>query len=649
MLKDIIDKNAQVKVNSREMDLLKKDFPQCFDKNGKFDWVLFEQLLKTEEVDIKKEGYSLDFLGKSYARYLASLDSETVIVPDEENKKINSQNVYIVGDNLDALQHLKYSYSGQIKCIYIDPPYNTGSDGFVYNDKFEFTAKELANKINIEETEAQRVLDMQGKSTHSAWLTFMYPRLELARDLLSNDGVIFISVDDNEQANCKLLCDSIFGEGNFIGELIWQSATDNNPRQISTEHEYLICYGKNSDELPKWAVESQKAKLIQKYFDELKTKSTDVDWLQKELRKWIKTNCEELKGVTHYNNVDEQGVYSNSSNSSNTKPGGYMFDIIHPRTGKPCVKPAFGWRWTETTFWNYDKEGNVEWGADETTQPHIKKRLDTVQEQLKSIYYEDGRVATKQIEKLFGNKKIFDNPKPINLIERLLNFASEEESLILDFFSGSATTAHAVMHRNVLAQTHCKYIMVQLDEPVKKGSEAEKAGYKTIDEIGRERIRRAAQKLAEDNPEKAKGVDLGFKTYYLKSTEKDTLDKIMDFNPNMPLDNGDIKSKFGTDTILETWKIHDGYGFNADVQTVDLKGYSAYLLSDSRVGATLYLIDDMPENAIIELVRKLEAFELNLDRIVEYGYSFGYTSNTALRSNLKTLKNIKSIEPIIRY
>lgn len=649
MLKDTIDKNANIKVNSKSIEMLKRDFPQCFDKDGKFDIQTFESLIKAEEVDIKKEGYSLDFLGKSYARYLASLDSETVIVPDADNKNIDSQNIYIVGDNLDALQHLKYSYSGQIKCIYIDPPYNTGTDGFVYNDKFEFTAEELAKKINIEEDEARRVLDMQGKSTHSAWLTFMYPRLELARDLLAEDGVIFISIDDNEQANCKLLCDMIFGEGNFVGELIWQSATDNNPRQISTEHEYIICYGKNSDKLPKWAVNSKKAQLIQNHFDELKAKSTDIIWLQKELRKWIKDNIQELQGVSHYNNVDERGVYSNSSNSSNTKPGGYMFDIIHPLTGKPCVKPAFGWRWTETTFWAYDKEGNVDWGIDETTQPHIKKRLETVQEQLKSIYYEDGRVATKQIEKLFGNKKIFDNPKPISLIKRLINFATDEDALILDFFSGSSTTAHAIFDQNIITKDSRKFILVQLNEPVKKGSEAEKAGYKTIDEIGRERIRRAAKKLSEDYPERTKDVDLGFKTYYLKTTDKNTLDKIINFNPALPIDGEDIKSKFGTETVLETWKIKDGYGFNTNVQAIDLCGYTAHLLLDSKVGASLYLIEDMPDKAIIELVRKIEAHELNLDRIIEYGYAFGYTTNMALRSNLKTLKNRTSIEPIMRY
>ncbi|MDE7086874.1 MAG: site-specific DNA-methyltransferase, partial [Clostridia bacterium] len=249
MIKETVEKNFSVKANSRGLEILKSNFPQCFGKDGKFDWKLFEDYIRTEEIDVKKEGYTLDFLGKSYARYLAGLDSETVIVPDECNKDTDSQNVYIVGDNLDALQHLKYSYSGQIKCIYIDPPYNTGSDGFVYNDKFEFTAEDLARKINIEEDEARRILDMQGKSTHSAWLSFMYPRLEIARGLLSDGGVIFISIDDNEQANLKLMCDAVFGEGNFVANIVWKSKSGgaNDSKFVAVDHEYILMYCKNAD------------------------------------------------------------------------------------------------------------------------------------------------------------------------------------------------------------------------------------------------------------------------------------------------------------------------------------------------------------------------------------------------------------------
>ena len=200
--------NESIKPNSRELEILKKYFPQCFskpetDENGTvikehFDTEKLAELLNKDEVDIKKEGFTLNFLGKSYARYQANLDSETVIVPDEQNAETSSENVYIVGDNLDALQHLKYSYAEKIKCIYIDPPYNTGKDDFVYNDKFGFTAKDLVEKLDVTEEEAERICSMNGKCTHSAWLTFMYPRLALARELLRDDGVIFISIDDNE-------------------------------------------------------------------------------------------------------------------------------------------------------------------------------------------------------------------------------------------------------------------------------------------------------------------------------------------------------------------------------------------------------------------------------------------------------------------
>ena len=203
--------------------------------------------MNKDEVDIKKEGFTLNFLGKSYAHYQSNLDSETVIVPDEKNAEVDSENVYIVGDNLDALQHLKYSYAEKIKCIYIDPPYNTGKDDFVYNDKFGFTAKELVEKLDVSEEEAERICSMNGKCTHSAWLTFMYPRLALARELLREDGVIFISIDDNEQANLKRLCDEVFGEGNFVAQLIWEKkyTVANDAKYFSDNHDFILCYAKN--------------------------------------------------------------------------------------------------------------------------------------------------------------------------------------------------------------------------------------------------------------------------------------------------------------------------------------------------------------------------------------------------------------------
>lgn len=251
MIKDIMASNEKVTRNDKEIEILKKFFPSCFRSDGSFDIVRFSEYLK-DKIDVSHEGYELKFLGKNYAKMLASLDTETVIVPDELHnnllENINSKNVYISGDNLDGLKHLLKSYAEMVKCIYIDPPYNTGTDGFVYNDKFSFTSEELVEKLSIGEEQAKRILDLtkRGSASHSAWLMFMYPRLQLARDLLSDDGVIFISIDDNEKDNLKLLCDDVFGENNFIASIIVQSNKRGQTyKQLAKTHEYLLVYVKN--------------------------------------------------------------------------------------------------------------------------------------------------------------------------------------------------------------------------------------------------------------------------------------------------------------------------------------------------------------------------------------------------------------------
>lgn len=230
MIRDAQEHNENVNPNDFEVARLRAALPEYFDKSGNFMLDRLQESLRNSEVSLTREGYELKFLGKSYAKYLASTKSEAVVVPDLQHntEQINadSENVYIVGENLDALKHLLGSYSGQVKCIYIDPPYNTGSDGFVYNDDFGFTAQQLVENIGLDEDEAKRIIDLKGKSSHSAWLTFMYPRLELAKQLLTDDGVIFISIDDNEQANLRMLCDEVFGEQGFIATV----AVKNNPR-----------------------------------------------------------------------------------------------------------------------------------------------------------------------------------------------------------------------------------------------------------------------------------------------------------------------------------------------------------------------------------------------------------------------------------
>lgn len=497
---------------------------ETIDENGEIvraiDKDMLMQEISVKVVEGRDERYQFTWPDKRKAILAANAPSTNTLRPcrEESVNFDNTENLYIEGDNLEVLKLLQENYLNKVKLIYIDPPYNTGKE-FVYPDKFsQSTAEYMARSGQYDEEGNILTPNMESNGRfHTDWLNMMYSRLKISRNLLTNDGVIFISIDQNEVENLKKICNELYGDANFVGEIIWQSATDNNPRQISTEHEYILCYAKNVNALTPWLIESDKAEKINLQYKLIKNKVSDIVEQQKELRKWIKANEAELKGVTHYNNVDERGVYSNSTNSSNTKPGGYTFDIIHPVTGRPCAKPAFGWRWTEKTFWDYDKVGDIEWGKDETTQPHVKKRIETVKEQFKSIYYEDGRASTKQLEQLLGGKKIFDNPKSVLLLSRIIGFAAQDDDcIIVDFFSGSATTAHAVMEINAKNGTHKKYIMVQLQEPTEPKSEAAKAGFKNICEIGKERIRQAAKMIKETYPDAP--FDEGFRVLKLDSS-----------------------------------------------------------------------------------------------------------------------------------
>lgn len=662
MITDIQKNNESKTSNSNVLEVLKKYFPSCFDKpdldeNGAvitehFDINKLAELINQDKVDIKREGFSLNFLGKSYAHYQANLDSETIIVPDEKNKEIDSENVYIVGDNLDALQHLKYSYQEKIKFIYIDPPYNTGKDDFAYNDKFGFTTEELIKKLDISEDEAERISTMNGKCTHSAWLTFMYPRLSLAHELLTDDGVIFISIDDNEQANLKRLCEDIFGEGNFVGELIIETATDNNPSQISTEHEYMLCYAKRKDNLTNWARKSEAALKIKAQYEKIKEKESDIKIIQEKLRKWIKDNKDDLPQATHYDNVDDHGVF-HDGDIANTKMGGYEYEVIHPKTGKPCKIPEKGFRFPQSTMEDMLSSGDILFGEDETVLIKPKKRIENAKELLRSVIYEDGRAASKLVDNLVG-RGVFKNPKSINILYRLIDFVTgNEDAIILDFFSGSGSTAHSLFKLNLDKEkeklnSHKKFILVQLDENVKDGSEAVKEGYKTIDEIGRKRISLAGKQYKDNNPDTE--VDLSFKTYFLKDMPQNTIDKIKVFDPSgIGFADGDIIKTLGEEALLQTWQIKDGFGFNAHPKKIDLAGYKAYLLDDPKIGKYLYLLTEIEEKSIKELIRQIESFEISVDKIFKYGYSFDFNTSTSLDTNLKTLKNRNPIEPITRY
>ena len=539
---------------SENMTYIAQRWPECLteakDENGKLRQVIdfdkLRQILSSDATSEGQERYQFTWPDKRHAIRMANTATTDTLRPVVEDETVptgkdsngnkycssgsvdfdNTQNLYIEGDNLEVLKLLRESYLGKVKMIYIDPPYNTGGD-FVYKDNFIKRNSDYAEISGAYDEEGNQVVDEFEKNTdsngrfHTDWLNMIYPRLKVARDLLKEDGVIFISIDDNEVENLKKVCDEILGELNFVGQLILKTATDNNPSQINIEHEYMICYAKNKFVQKNWTRQSEAAGRILKQYRELKKTCSNNAEIQTKLRQWMKAHKNDLPRVIHYNNVDDKGVYSSSSNSSNPHPGGYMFDIIHPVTGLPCPKPANGWRWPEKTFKAYDANGEIEWGKDHTTQPHVKKRIETSVEYLRTLIYEDNRATTKMLADLFDGHKVFDNPKPVNVLARIIEFVTDKDSLVLDFFSGSATTAHAVMQQNTEDGGKRKYICVQLPEETPEEGPARKAAYDTIPEIAKERIRRAGKKIKEEHPDW--NGDTGFRVLKLDSSNMENV------------------------------------------------------------------------------------------------------------------------------
>lgn len=638
MIKDIMAANETVTPNNREMTILKEHFPACFKEDGSFDIERFKEFL-SDKVHVTNEGYELRFLGKNYARLLASLDTTTVIVPDEEHnakpENVNSENVYISGDNLDGLKHLLKSYSRRVKCIYIDPPYNTGSDGFVYNDSFNFSVEELSEKLSISEEQAQRVLDLtkRGSASHSAWLMFMYPRLLLARDLLAKDGVIFISIDDNEQSNAKLICDDVFGEENIIGVI----SNINNPKgrsddkYFATAHEYLLVYKRNEVVLGEFDAEEKVTKRYRRV-DSNGEKFRPID-LRKTGDADLRSDREDMFYPFFYN---EHTCELRVGSLDDGIPDGFIKIL-------PMKSDAIEgrWRWGKDDKAMKDGFQNLfaeympnkrQWSVFEKDYLKDKNGVKpTTAWTFKDVNSERG---TEQFTDLGFDKDVFPKPKPIGTIQRCISLCTTNGDIVLDFFSGSATTAQAVLALNAEDDYNLKYILVQLQEETKEAAKSQ--GFSTIDQIGMERIKRVAEKILTNNPDIT--IDLGFRHFTLAEPSQNILDKLEAFTPD---ENGLIVANtvletFGKQTVLATWLVRDGYGFTAAPEELDFHGYKGYY-----IGKHLYLIDkELPNEAIEAIVAKFETDgSFNPENVVLFGYSFTWTELETLQTNLKRLKD----------
>lgn len=569
--------------------------------------------------------------------------------------------MYIVGDNLDALKHLLKSYSNKIKCIYIDPPYNTNSNDFIYNDNFFFTPEILAEKMGIDEEEANKIIDLKGKSSHSAWLTFMYSRLELARDLLTDDGVIFISIDDNEQANLKLICDDIFGEENFISTI----SVENNPKgrknssHISISSEYLFIYAKNKkcsfflEVIPKNASDMSKdenGNYVHNSGKRILVGENDFNPL-------IINETSEKNYSVYYNKTTNQ-IYLKTEkfeeNDDTLINKGYKKYYSYNKNN--LTENTY----TKTKFLELFSSGALDIKENKIYEKNFNDTI-RMKSQLSNRKYEAIVAGKKQefslnltttganslLKTMFGiNDNLFENPKSVDYIKILIKMLSEKDFYTLDFFSGSATTAHAVMELNKEDNGNRKYIMVQLPEKIKEDKVAYKEGYRTIDEIGRERIKRAGEKIKEENP----NVDCGFKLFRLREVEKNMIDKIIEFDPKVTplfMDNYVEAFKYentpGKDTILTTWLNEDGYGLIAKSKKIKLIKCEIDVCNNSA-----YIIEQgIISEDIMKLIEMIEENILEVNRIVIYPYSIPFNIIHELKNNIKQLHT--DVELIERY
>lgn len=660
------------KMDGKSKDLLKENieqlkqlFPEvcCEDK---IDFDKLKQVLG-EYVDDDKERYNFTWNGKGRSLRLSQTPSLGTLRPCKEESKDwdSTQNLYIEGDNLEVLKLLQKSYYGKVKLIYIDPPYNTGND-FVYPDDFDDSIehyKEITGQIDSEGKKKSTNPETNGRF-HTDWLNMMYPRLKLARNLLSDEGVIFISIDENEVNSLKNICNEIFGENNFIAELIWSAGRKNDSKYISVSHEYILCYFKNMQYIREnniiWREKKQGLTEIYEECNRLIGQyGNDYGTIEKNLKSWYKMlpDSHPAKEHSHYNRVDENGIYF-ADNISWPGGGGPKYPVIHPITQKPVKIPSRGWITNEEKMNEWIKEGRVQFGKDENAVPTLKAYLKDREWSVPySVIYKDGRASSKRLANLMGDK-VFENPKDEEVIQKIIEFASAgDDDIILDFFSGSATTAHAVFSANVNQNTNRKFILVQLPEPIdmhrakaEKNKKVAENAISLLDsinkphnicEIGKERIRRAGEKIKaeieEENAqlkmgeESKKVPDIGFRVFKLDSSnlkkwqpdyddlEKTLLDSIENY----------VEGRTELDVVYEII-LKMGLDLTYPVDELDVNGRKIYSVA---FGALMICLDDHITKEIADgMISLYQEYQPELWKVVFKDNGF---ENDSAKTNIK--------------
>ena len=589
--KDIVDENIQ-KISELFPNVIVES-----DTGKTIDFDMLKQELSKDIVEGVKEKYQLTWPGKKEAIVNANTPSKSTLRPLKEKSVDfdNTQNIYIEGDNLEVLKILQESYLNKIKCIYIDPPYNTGND-FIYNDKFKKDIdEELLESGQVDEEGNRMVTNNQSNGRfHSDWLSMIYPRLKLARNLLTDDGVIVISISDMEIDNLKKICNEIFGENNYCGDIIWNSTKSvTNTALISVSHTYNLVYFKNMQ-----------------YF------------IENRLEFRIPEDGEGFKNPDN----DPRGPWK----ADPFQVGGWrpnqQYEIKNPNTGV-IYKPNEGCSWKNdySKFEELMKDNRIVFGKNGDSAPQRKRFMSEALERgkvVKTIWddVETTTNGTMLLKKLFNNVSLFDNPKPLGFMKRILQLCTNKDSIILDFFSGSATTAHAVLDLNLINNEKRKYILVQLPEKCDEKSIAYKNGYKTICEIGEERIRRAGKKIKEETNA---DIDYGFRVYKTDTTNM----KDVYYIPN-DLEQGDllefesnIKEDRTTDDLLTQVILDLGLSLDLKIEEKMIGKNKVYYVAGNSLVACfddnidIDIVDKICECEPYKVVFKDSAFKTDNDKI----------------------------------
>lgn len=635
-------------------------FPEVITEGGKIDFDRLKLALG-QTVDVGKERYGMNWPGKAGCFSTIQAPSMGTLrpCPGESVDFDTTENLIIEGDNLEVLKLLQKSYLGKVKMIYIDPPYNTGHD-FIYPDNYTEnlqTYLEYTGQVDAEGRKFGTNTDTEGRF-HSKWLTMMYPRLFLARNLLRKDGAIFVSIDDKELPNLIRICDEIFGEGNRVGIICWKNVTDNNPTLITPDNEFIICYARTKTELPQaWKSRFSSAKeLMQDEYERLVKQGLKLELIQTKIREFISDNEESVGFLSRYKLVDEHGVYTGSESVHNPRSGGYDFEIIHPGTGKPMRKPANGYRFPKSTYREMEQAGVIIFGPDEKRIVKIKKYLEDYEDSLRSVIALDGRLGSYELKRLFSNMgTVFTNPKPAELLESLISFSSGEDDLILDFFAGSGSTGHAVLELNQKVMGNRRFVLVQLPEALDPSDAKQRDAIRlcdsisspyTIAEIMKERVRRVISRLndanAKDPPslfdEPTSQQDRGFRVFKLDESN------FQPWDADAPRDAGalaqqialhinHIRAGRNDEDILYEILLKSGFPLTTAVKTLTLFDRLVY----SVAGDALLIC--LERDLSLELIRAMA--DLAPERVV--CLDEGFAGNDQLKTNAVQIFRTKGV------